>query len=137
MPLACLAIGMALRRFKLAPENAHTALNAFIIIISLPALALLQIQAGTLEPSLICAVLMPRIVFAASVGLFAPLGRALRLPRTTTGALAVVGGLGNTSFAGLSLIGSLSGAGGMPVGTPSPRARSPGASPPSRRPSPS
>ncbi len=116
MLFACLAIGMALRRFRLAPENAHSALNVFIIHVALPAVTLVQVHAVTLEPALIYAVLMPWIVFGASAALFWLVGRMLDLPRATTGALSVLGGLGNTSFIGLPMIESFYGASGMPVG---------------------
>jgi predicted permease len=116
MLFVCLAIGMALRWFKRVPENAHTSINGVIIHVSLPALTLLQVHAVRLDPALLYAVFMPWLLFLASAGLFWAIGTALRLPRTTTGALAVVGGLGNTSFIGLPMIESFYGAGGMPIG---------------------
>lgn len=116
MLLLCLAIGMALRLFKRAPDNAHTSINSFIIYVSLPALTLLQIHAITLDPSLLYAILMPWLLFTTSALLFWMVGRALKLPKATTGALAVVGGLGNTSFIGLPMIESFYGPSGMPVG---------------------
>lgn len=116
MLFVCLAIGMALRWFNRMPDNAHTSINAFIIHVSLPALTLLQIHAVKLDPSLLYAVLMPWLLFAASVLLFWMAGRALKLSKATTGALAVVGGLGNTSFIGLPMIESFYGPSGMPIG---------------------
>ena len=116
MLFVCLAVGMALRWFKRVPDNAHTSINVFIIYVSLPALTLLQIHAVKLDPSLLYAVLMPWLLFAASVLLFWAVGRALKLPKATTGALAVVGGLGNTSFIGLPMIESFYGPSGMPIG---------------------
>ena len=53
---------------------------------------------------MVYAVLMPWLLFAASAALFWVVGRQLDLPPATTGALAVVGGLGNTSFIGLPMI---------------------------------
>jgi predicted permease len=116
MLFACLAIGMALRWSGRAPENAHSAINVFIIHVSLPALTLVQIHAVRLDPALFYAVLMPWLLFLASAALFWMAGRALRLPPATTGALAVVGGLGNTSFIGLPMIESFYGSSGMPIG---------------------
>jgi len=116
MLFACLAIGMTLRWSQRVPDNAHMSLNAFIIHVSLPALTLLQIHAVKLGPALLYAVLMPWLLFTASAALFWVVGSALRLPRTTTGALAVVGGLGNTSFIGLPMIESFYGSSGMPIG---------------------
>ena len=97
MLFACLATGMTLRWSRRAPENAHTTINAFIIHVSLPALTLVQVHAVHLDLTLLYAVLMPWLLFIASAALFWMVGRAFRLPPTTTGALMVVGGLGNTS----------------------------------------
>jgi predicted permease len=116
MLFVCLAVGMALRWSKRVPDNAHTSINAFIIHVSLPALTLLQVHAVGLDPALFYAVVMPWLLFLASATLFWAVGRALRLPPATTGALAVVGGLGNTSFIGLPMIESFYGPSGMPIG---------------------
>jgi predicted permease len=112
----CLAIGMALRKFNRVPDNAHTTLNAFIINIALPALIFQQIHNLKLDPTMVFAVLMPWLLFAASAALFWAIGRQLNLQPATTGALAVVGGLGNTSFIGLPMNESFYGASGMPTG---------------------
>ncbi len=116
MLFACLAIGILLRWADRVPANAHTSINAFIIHVSLPALTLLQIHSVVLNPGLVYAALMPWLLFVASALLFWAVGRVLRLPRSTVGALAVVGGLGNTSFMGLPMIEAFYGAGGMPTG---------------------
>jgi hypothetical protein len=115
MLFLCLAIGMALRKFRRIPDNAHTTINAFIINVALPALILQQIHSVQLDPGLVYAVLMPWFLFAASAALFWTVGRQFDLPPTTTGALAVVGGLGNTSFIGLPMIESFYGASSMPA----------------------
>ena len=116
MLFACLAVGMALRRGNRVPDNAHASINAFVIHVSLPALTLLQVHSVTLDPALFYAALMPWLLFTVSALLFWVIGSWLRLPRTTTGALAVVGGLGNTSFMGLPMIEAFYGPGGMPIG---------------------
>ena len=41
----CMLIGIALRRYGRVPDNAHVAINGFIINVSLPALTLLQFTA--------------------------------------------------------------------------------------------
>ncbi len=116
MLFVCLAVGMALRKSGRVPANAHTSINAFIIHISLPALTLLQIHAVTLDAALLYAALMPWLLFAISAILFWFVGQAIGLPRGTVGALAVVGGLGNTSFIGLPMIEAFYGPVGMPTG---------------------
>ena len=47
---------------------------------------------------------MAWLCFALSAGFFGLLGRLLKLSRSTTGALILTGGLGNTSFFGLPMI---------------------------------
>jgi len=113
---ACLAIGMGLRWRQRIPDNAHTTINAFIIHVSLPALTLLQVHSVVYDPSLIYAAAMPWLLFTAGALLFWAVGRMLLLPPATVGALAVVGGLGNTSFMGLPMIEAFYGPGGMPTG---------------------
>ena len=51
MLFVCLAIGMALRKFRRIPDNAHTTINAFIINLALPALVLQQIHGVKLDPA--------------------------------------------------------------------------------------
>ena len=45
----CMLIGIALRRYGRVPDNAHVAINGFIINVSLPALTLLQIHGIKLQ----------------------------------------------------------------------------------------
>src|ERR1700694_5303243 len=100
----CMLIGMALRRYGRVPDNAHLAINGFIINISLPALTLLQIHGVELHSELIFPVLMPWLMFvgvAASIWL---IGRQFQLAAATRGALILTAGLANTSFVGVPMI---------------------------------
>lgn len=99
-----LLAGILLRRLKRFPESAPVTLNSFIIHISLPAAALLHLHRVRLESSLVYAAVMPWLVFAGAAAFFYLVGKLLRLPRPTVGALMMVGGLGNTSFVGLPMI---------------------------------
>ena len=112
----CLAIGMALRAAKRVPDNAHVAINAFIVHASLPALILSQIHKVELTPGLLSAAMMPWILFALSAAIFALVGHFRSSPPATTGALILTAGLGNTSFVGLPMIESFYGSSGLPVG---------------------
>jgi malate permease and related proteins len=113
---ACLSIGMALRKSGRVPDNAHTALNAFIIHVSLPALTLLQIHRIALAPDLVYSVAMPWLLFAIGAAFFWVLSKAMKLSATTTGALMLSGGLANTSFVGLPMIESFYGQNQMAIG---------------------
>src|SRR5258708_13388993 len=94
----CLLLGMGLRAAKKCPENAHLALNAFIIHISLPALIILQIHNVKLHTSLLFSIAMPWLMFALGVCFFWPLSARLKSSRETPGALILAPGLTTTSF---------------------------------------
>ncbi len=102
--ILCFVAGMLLRRSGRMPDNAPATLNSFIIHVSLPALTLLYIHELHLSGDVVLTALMAWIVFGLSFLFFRALGRWLHLPRKTTGALIVVGGLGNTSFFGLPMV---------------------------------
>ncbi len=102
--ILCFIAGMLLKRFKRMPDNAPATLNSFIIHVSLPALTLLYIHQLKLSGDMLLTGLMAWLVFGLSAGFFYLVGRYLSLPRATTGALILVGGLGNTSFFGLPMV---------------------------------
>jgi len=95
------------------PDNAPASLNSFIIHVSLPALTLLYIHDLKLSGEVVLVALMAWLVFGLSAGFFWLVGRWLALPRATTGALIVVGGLGNTSFFGLPMVEAYYGQSGL------------------------
>lgn len=112
----CMLIGIALRRYGRVPDNAHTAINGFVINVSLPALTLLQIHGIKLQSSLAYAIAMPWLLFTIAVLFFWGLSKLLQFTPVTTGGLILVAGLGNTSFVGLPMIETFYGAHGMPIG---------------------
>ena len=112
----CMLIGIALRRYGRVPENAHVAINGFIINVSLPALTLLQIHGVKLQSTLALAVAMPWLLFAIAALFFWSLSKFLQFSPATTGGLILVAGLGNTSFVGLPMIETFYGSSGMPIG---------------------
>jgi predicted permease len=86
------------------PASAPAALNGYVINIALPAAAIRYIHDIKIEPSLLLTGLMAWLLFGAGWLFFAGAARLLRLSRGATGALVLVGGLGNTSFVGLPMI---------------------------------
>ena len=109
----CFAAGIILRRLGRMPDNAPAALNSFVIHVSLPALTLLYIHDLKLSGEVLLVAAMAWLVFGLSAGFFWLAGRWLALPRATTGALIVVGGLGNTSFFGLPMVEAYYGQSGL------------------------
>ncbi len=98
------------------PDNAPATLNSFIIHVSLPALTLLYIHGLKLDSSVLLTGLMAWILFGFSVLFFGLIGKYRRWSRSSTGALILVGGLGNTSFFGLPMIEAFYGKAGMTTG---------------------
>ncbi len=114
--IVCFLLGVALRRAGKLPERAPAAFNSFIIHISLPALTLLYVHDLRWEPAYGLAAAMAWLHFALAAGFFWALGRMLKLPRATIGALMLTGGLGNTSFFGLPMIETFYGKEGLATG---------------------
>ena len=112
----CLCLGILLGNRRLLPPTAPSVLNSFVVHISLPAVILLHLHGIHLQSELLFPVGMPWLLFLLGCGFFWLLGRALRLPDTTTGGLMLVGGLANTSFVGLPMIEAFYGRGGMAIG---------------------
>ena len=111
--ILCFVAGMLLRRARRMPDNAPAALNSFIIHLSLPALTLLYIHELHLSGDVVLTALMAWLVFGLSAGFFMLVGRWLKLERATTGALILVGGLGNTSFFGVPMVEAFYGKAGI------------------------
>jgi malate permease and related proteins len=112
----CLALGVALRATGRMPENGHQTINAFVINVSLPALALLQIPQLQFSRQLLLPISMPWLMFAAVAGAIWLIGSRLRLGVATRGALILTAGLANTSFVGVPMIESFYGRPYMAVG---------------------
>lgn len=102
--ILCFGAGILLRRWRRMPDNAPATLNSFIIHVSLPALTLLYIHDLHFSGDIVLVAAMAWLVFGLAAGFFWLAGRWLALPRRTTGALILVGGLGNTSFFGLPMV---------------------------------
>ncbi len=102
--IICFIAGMLLHRAGRMPAHAPATLNSFIIHVSLPALTLLYIHDLKLTGDVFLMAAMAWINFALAAGFFWFIGRWLKLPRGTVGALVLTGGLGNTSFVGLPMI---------------------------------
>jgi malate permease and related proteins len=100
----CLAAGIGLNKTGRFPAATPVALNAFVIHISLPALAILHIHTMKIDSSLLLTAAMAWLVFGAAWGIFSVAGRIFRIDRKRVGALIMVAGLGNTSFVGLPMI---------------------------------
>jgi hypothetical protein len=114
--VVCLAAGVLLRRGGRVAQDAHAVLNAVILNVSLPAATLSHLHGFSFHGSHVWPVLMPWMLFLLGAALFWCVGRLLRLPPASIGALTLVGGFGNTSFVGLPMIEALHGRDGLGLG---------------------
>lgn len=100
----CMFMGIIIRRTGRVPLNLPASLNAYIVYIALPAAVLRYIHDLKPDSSLFLTALMAWILFGAGWLFFLLIAKLLKLGRAATGALVLVGGLGNTSFVGLPMI---------------------------------
>ncbi|MFZ5524016.1 MAG: AEC family transporter [Pseudomonadota bacterium] len=113
--IVCFSAGILLRRSGRMPENAPATINVFIIYISVPALTLLYLHDFKFGADILLISIMPWLMFAFSAGFFWLVGRWLGLPRSTTGALMLTGGMSNTAFFGLPMVEAYYGHSAIPI----------------------
>lgn len=99
----CLFAGILCKKFKSLPNDSFKAVNAWVINIALPAVALLYIPEIDWNFSLILPILMPFLVWSGSYLWVNLLGKFIEMNPGTRGALILTSGLGNTSFLGFPL----------------------------------
>ncbi len=100
----CFLLGIGLRVGKIVDEKGPAALNAVIIYMALPALALLYTHSLPIGVELLLPAGMAWIVFGVGYCVFRAAGTLFSLDDKSVACLAVCGGLGNTSFVGLPMI---------------------------------
>ena len=89
---ACPVAGLLLRRFGRVPADAHAALNAVIVHLSLPAVILHTLHSFVFDETQLLPVLMPWALFGIGALLFHFIGRLLGLQRAPTRRTALGGG---------------------------------------------
>lgn len=110
-----LVIGIFLQRIREFPDNAPKTLNAYLIYIVLPAIAILHIPEIAISTELILPVLVAWLGFFMSWAFFGFLGKIKGWDRATIGCLIITAGLANTSFIGIPIIEALYGAEGLKI----------------------
>jgi predicted permease len=114
--IVCFILGIALRRTGRLPEATPKVLNAYIINVALPALALLHIHDLELSAGLVFPAAMAWVLFGGAFLFFLPMKKITGLSAGTLGALLLTAGLGNTSFVGLPMIEAFYGAEYLGIG---------------------
>lgn len=107
--VACLVIGIVLRRSGRLPENATKVLGGWVINVALPAAALKSLEHLAVDAGWWFAAATPWLGALAAIAILVPVCRALGWSRQRTGALLLGAGWGNTSFVGLPMIAAFAG----------------------------
>lgn len=100
----CFCAGVLMRRSGRMPAETPAALNGFIIYLSLPSLVLYHLHGLDPEPGMLLPAAVPWLCFLVSAFAFFLLGRVMKLPAPTVGALMLTGGLGNTAYFGYPMV---------------------------------
>lgn len=114
--LLCLGAGVLLRLSGRLPDNAPQTLNAYVVNVALPALAIAHLHRADLSLELVASAAGAWLMLGTAAVFFAFIARRARLDAATTGALILTGGLANTSFVGLPMIEAWIGRDGLPYG---------------------
>jgi len=112
----CFLLGIALRVGRVVDDRGPVVLNAVVIYMSLPALAVLYAHSLPLSFELLVPASMAWIVFGMGCVFFHLMGKIFGLDNKTVACLCICGGLGNTSFVGLPMIEALFGTEYLGVG---------------------
>lgn len=89
--ILCLVAGLILRWTGRFPDSTPSALNGFVIHISLPAAAILHIHSLQLDASMLFTPLMAWLLFGGAWLFFHFTGKLFSLPQRTIGALVLLG----------------------------------------------
>lgn len=108
-----LAAGVMARRSSVFPSSTAAAINAYVLLVALPALVLRAIRQIELRADLLAAAATPWCVMAGALLLLPLLARRLGWSRATLGAVVLTAGLGNTAFVGLPMAEALLGPSGL------------------------
>lgn len=97
-------IGYALNRHNDFAKDTPIILNQFIIYISLPAMALLEIPRLSLSFDVLIPIIVAWITIGFSAIAILLISKFFKFSREVTGSLMLVGVLGNTSFVGIPVM---------------------------------
>ena len=111
----CLFAGILVTRYKTLPEGSYKAVNAWVINIALPSVALKYIPGIDWNFSLLLPFLMPLMVWTGSYLFVNILCRSIAMSPGSRAALFLTAGLGNTSFLGFPLTEAFYGAEGLEI----------------------
>lgn len=111
----CMLSGFLLRRYGNLPENAHIALNTWLVYVGIPATALLYVPTIEWSAQMVWPVLTPWLTWLGAWIIWGRWKQESPDERRTRGALLLSAGLCNTSFVGFPLTSAYYGEEGLRV----------------------
>jgi predicted permease len=112
--LACLGIGLLLRRAPGMPTTSASALNGYALNVALPAVILANLPLLNMSSALLIPALTPWLLMLLVIPLVLVLSWLLGWSRDVTGALLIILPLGNTAYLGVPLVQSFFGQEAVP-----------------------
>jgi predicted permease len=112
--LALLALGVALARTSLLPQDTAPVLNQVVLYVCLPAAVLRYVPGLQLDPSLLGLALVPWLLMGVVWALVTLAGWLWGLSREMQGALLLCVGMCNSSFLGYPMVRALLGEAAVP-----------------------
>jgi predicted permease len=109
-----LFLGYIINKRAIFAKDTPIILNQFILYISLPAMALLQIPKLTLSYEVLIPIIIAWIVMGISAVAVFYISQFFKFSREVTGSLMLVAVLGNTSFVGIPIIQAYFGESALP-----------------------
>ena len=100
----CIFAGIILSRRRLLPTDAHKGVNAWVINVALPALALRYVPDIEWSSKILLPMIGPLVVWTGAWLYIRIYDRKKRLPAGSRAALQMTCGLGNTAFLGFPMI---------------------------------
>ena len=107
-------LGYIFKKSQLFPKQTADVLNLFIIYVSLPAIVLLEVPKIEFSSDVIIPIIIPWVITFFGAITILLLSKFFKWDRNTTGALLLVGILGNTSFVGIPVVSHYYGSVGLP-----------------------
>lgn len=100
----CLFAGLYFGRSGRLPRDSHKVVNAWVINIALPAVAIKYLPHIELGPHLLLPALAPALVFVGGIIFVGVFLRRQAATKATLAGMMLMAGLGNTGFVGLPLV---------------------------------
>jgi len=97
-------LGYLFKKFEIFPKETPTVLNLFIIYVSLPAIVLLEVPKIVFSSAILIPVFIAWMVTLLGALTIIVFSKIFKWDRNITGALLLVGVLGNTSFIGIPIV---------------------------------